>query len=87
MAAGEELGKTGVDITNSIKECKFTMPEKKLAASTCSADIESAGVDLASATTGILSAITVCEGGDAAKCTSAVSKVVKELGVASKDIE
>ena len=85
MAAGEQLGKTGVDINNSIKECKFTQPE--MTASSCSADIESAGADLATATVNILSAISVCEGGDAAKCTSAVSQVVKEFGVASKDIE
>lgn len=90
-AAFQDLGKTGVDITTSIKECKTStltaIPQKELTASTCTADIESAGEDLADATTKILSAIKVCSGSDKTKCVEAVSEVVDELGVASKDIE
>lgn len=58
-----------------------------MAASSCSADIESAGEDLAIATTKILSAIKVCQGSDKTKCTEAISEVVGDLGTASTDIE
>ena len=53
----------------------ITLQEAK-AASTCSADIESAGEDLADATVKILSAVKVCSGSDKAKCVEAVSEVV-----------
>ena len=64
----------------------ITMQEA-MAASTCSADIEAAGEDMADATIKIMSAVKVCSGSDKAKCVEAVSEVVDELGVASKDIE
>jgi len=61
--------------------------QEAIVASNFSSDIEAAGEDLADATTKVLSAIKVCESSDKAKCVEAVSEVVSELGVASKDIE
>ena len=87
MDAGQQLGLTGVAITNSIKDCKFTEQEQRLTASTCAADIESAGEDLWDVTTKIVSAVNICKDSDKAKCSEVISEVVKELATASTDVE
>jgi hypothetical protein len=87
MAAGEQLGLTGVAITTSLSDCKALELEDEIVASSCTGDITTAGEDLAAATSKILSAIKVCSTEGATKCTEAVSEVVGELATASKDIE
>jgi hypothetical protein len=58
MAAGQELGLTGVAITNSIKDCKAT--ENEISARSCSADIELVGEDLLVASEKFMHAVDVC---------------------------
>jgi len=83
MAAGEELGLTGVAITNSIKDCKAM--ESEISQPICLKDIELVGGDLADASTKFLSAVKVCQGSDKAKCTKALSEVSDEINTASTD--
>ena len=58
------------------------------AASSCSADIESASHDLADASYKVVDATKVCQGGyvDKTKCNEALLQVVWELNTASTDV-
>ena len=86
MEAGNYLYQSGMVLFHGMNDCQDKQDEK-LADSTCATDIETAATDIGTATVQVISAISVCKGGDAAKCTSAISQVVEELGVASKVIE
>ena len=77
MATGEQLGKTGVDINNSIKECKFTQQKEDPSASSCFADILSVGSDLNDAAVNILSTIMICDSSPTDECKAAISDDIK----------